>query len=238
LPFLVEVSAIVHLVAAVLVDHGHVARGQFRHRRGHQVHDGGYLRLVQRAARLQVEQDRGGRVLLVAHEHRGLGQRQMHARRADGGQRLDRIGQFAFQRALVIDLLDELRGAQLLVLEQFEADVAGARQALRRQLQADAVDLVGRHQDRAAAFRKLVFDPHLVQRGGDRAAILVGRVGEQHLVFRGRAPQPDRGDDGQRGRDRAADDDALAHGGFPKLRFGVRGFDIAVENLFRSCHVG
>jgi hypothetical protein len=29
---------------------------------------------------------------------------------------------------------------------------------------------------------------------------------------------------------------ALAHRGFPKLRLGVRGVDIAVENLFRSGH--
>jgi hypothetical protein len=87
------------------------------------------------AARLQVEQHGGGRLLLLAHEHGRFRQRQVHARRLTA-ERLDRARQFAFERALVVDLFEELRHAQLLVFHQLEADVAAFRQALRGQLQA------------------------------------------------------------------------------------------------------
>jgi hypothetical protein len=225
---------------AVLVDDGDVRRWQIRDRRRHQVHDGADLRPVERAARLQVQQYRCGRLLLLAHEHGRFRQRQVHACRRDGGQRLDRVGQFAFQRALVIDLFDELRSAQFLVFQQFEADIAGARQALLRQLQAHVVHALGRHHDRIAAVGKLVLDAHLVERRGDGAAILVGVVREQHAVVGRRRPQPQRRHHGQHAGNGAADDDALAHRGLPELGLVVgRSRAVAVEKIVRcGCHDG
>ena len=120
-------------------------------------------------------------LLLVAQEHGGLGDREVHPRRGDGRQRLDRTGEFAFEPALVIDLLLELRGPQLLVFHQLEADDAALGQALRGEAQARVVDLLLGHEDRAAALRHPVGDVHLVL-GRDHRAAVAGH--QTHLDVR------------------------------------------------------
>jgi hypothetical protein len=152
--------------------------------------DGADLLLVQRAARVQVQQHRRGRLLLLAHEHGVLRHGQVDARGLHRGDGLDGAGHLAFQRALEVHLLEKLRHAQLLVFHQLETDAAALGQALGSQLQAHVVDLFGRHQDGDAAIRIFVRHVELLQRGDDGAAVLVGEVGEQHLVFRLLAPHP------------------------------------------------
>ncbi|MNT26653.1 hypothetical protein D3C72_1622460 [compost metagenome] len=117
----------------------------------------------------------------------------MHARGLDAADRFDGARQLAFEPALVVDLLGELAGAELLVVHQFEAHAAGLGQALRRELQARFRHLVARDQDRAAALGELVGHVHLLQRRDDRAAVAVRHVGVEHLVVGAAAPQEESG---------------------------------------------
>src|SRR5476649_837734 len=80
------------------------------------------------------------------------------------GDRRDGFFQFAFQRALIVDLLGELADAEFLVIHQFEADRAVLRQTLRRQAQAGFVYRVAGNQDRAARFGNLVGNIALLER--------------------------------------------------------------------------
>jgi hypothetical protein len=116
--------------------------------------------------------------------------------------RFDRAFEFAFQRALVVDLLGELADAELLVVHQFEADRAALRQALRGETQTHFVHLLGRHEDRATAVGELVRDVGGLQRGDDRAAVLIRQVAVQHLVVRGARPEPQTDHDGDQHGDR------------------------------------
>jgi hypothetical protein len=142
-----------------------------------------------------------------------------------------RACQFAFERALVVDLFEELRHAQLLVFHQLEADVAAFRQALRGQFEAHVMDLVGRHQNCRSALGKLVLDRHLVERGGDGAAVAVGEVGKQDTVFRLLAPHPHRRHDGQHDRRADAEHDVAPERGL-KERL-LAGW--VEDQVFRCC---
>jgi hypothetical protein len=131
---------------AGLVDHGDAFGREFGHAAGDQVHDGADLAFVDAAAAVQAQHHGGAGLFLVAHEQRGLGQRQVHARRFDGGDGIDGAREFAFEGALVVDLFGELAGAELLGVHQFEADGAAFGQALGGQAQARLGHLVRRDQ--------------------------------------------------------------------------------------------
>ncbi len=109
----------------------------------------------------------------------------MHAGGLDRRNGLNRLLQFAFEGALVVDLFGELADAEFLVVHQFEADRTAFGQALRREPQAHFVDLFGRHEDRAARVGELVRDVGGLQRGDDRAAVAVRQVAVEHLVVGG-----------------------------------------------------
>src|SRR5439155_26031205 len=81
----------------------------------------------------------------------------------DALDRLDRPGDLALERPLVVHLLLEVRGAEALLVEELEADVAavrkpllGERDAGRRLLPLDDVDL-------GTAFRELPADAARVE---------------------------------------------------------------------------
>ena len=172
---------------AVLVNHGNVLHRQIRHAARYQMHDAGNLPAIEHAPGMQGKNHRGGWFLLFAQEHRGTWNGQMHARRFDRCQRLDRFGQFTFHRALVIHLLGKLADTELLIVHQLETDGAAFRQSLRSQTQTDIVDLLGRYADHPAGFQ-LVLDIHLLQRLGYGTAILVGQIAEQDFIGGGRSP--------------------------------------------------
>ena len=159
------------------------------------------LAFVEHASRVEIDHDRGGREFLFTHEHGRLRNGEMHARRLHRRNRADRLFEFAFQRALVVDLLGELADAELLVVHQFEADRAVLRQALAREPQTRFVDLLRRHQDRAARIGDLVRNVALLERGNDCAAVAVGQVGEQHAVIRLARPHDEAGHDHRQERD-------------------------------------
>ncbi|ESS36584.1 hypothetical protein P355_2135 [Burkholderia cenocepacia KC-01] len=186
---------------AVLVDDRHVLGRHVGHAGRHHPRDRLHLALVEHAARVEVDEHRRARRFLVAHEHRRLRDREMHARAAHGVDRFDGALQFAFERALVVDLLGELADAEFLVVHQLEADRAALRQPHRGELQACFVHLARRHQDRAAGIGELVGNVCLLERGDDRAAVAVRQVAVQHAVVGRPAPQHERGDRGDRERD-------------------------------------
>lgn len=173
--------------------------------------DAGDLAAIEHAPRVQVEHHRRRRLLLVAHEHALLGDGDMHARRLDRADSLDGARQFTFDGALVVDLLGKLADAELLVVHQFEADATGLGEPLRRQLQTDIVDFVGRHRDHAAA-TDLIGHVHLLQGSRDLAAIAVGQIGEQDFVV-GRTVEDEQADnDREYGSQRRKQEDFLVVG--------------------------
>src|SRR5450830_773979 len=121
---------------AVLVNNGDGLGRQFGDAAGHQMHDGADLLGIQHATRVEAQNDRCSRLLLIADENRGFGQGQMDAGRLYCRQGLDRARQFTFESALEIDLLQKLGNPEFLVFHQFEADIATLGQALCGQLQA------------------------------------------------------------------------------------------------------
>jgi len=83
------------------------------------------------------------------------------------------------------------------------------------------MDLLGRHEDGAAPFGKLVLDAQLVQRRGDGAAIAVRIVGEQDFVFGRLVPHVQGHADGDQCRHAQAAQEILAH---RRLGEGLHGF--------------
>ena len=95
----------------------------------------------------------------------------MHARAFDAVDGLDRAGEFAFQRAQPVDVLDEGGGAEGVgLVEDLIAD-AGGGQIVLGQLHAQLGHLVGGNQDRAAVALGVVFHVHGVELGGDRGGV-------------------------------------------------------------------
>ena len=92
-----------------------------------------------RALVAQFQHDRRLRGALLA-EQRVLAHRDVDARAGHLGDRADGARDLAFERAAVVDLLDELGGAKRRAVEDLEADAAARRQALRRELEAQFVD--------------------------------------------------------------------------------------------------
>ncbi|OQA33320.1 MAG: hypothetical protein BWY57_01284 [Betaproteobacteria bacterium ADurb.Bin341] len=126
----------------------------------------------------------------------------MDAGRLHGADRADGAGQFALQRALVVDLFGKLGKTEFGVIHQLKTDRTAAWQSLFCQFQADFMNPAGGDQDGAASGRELVGNVLLLERGDDSAAVLVREVGKQHLVVRLGDPEERghrEGDDGGNG---------------------------------------
>ncbi len=93
--------------------------------------------------------DRGRGRRLGAGQQRFFGGHHVHADRLDRIQAADGAFQFAFQGALVIDLLGKFGHAQGALGEQLITDGRALGQAFDGHLDARFIDLVGRHQDGA-----------------------------------------------------------------------------------------
>ena len=122
---------------------------------GDEMADGADLLLLQRAA--HPHHDRGRRLRRLAREQRPLGQHEVDARGLDAVDAADGAGELAFQRAQMIDVLDEARGAERVrLVEDLVADAAALGQAAFGELHAQPRHLVLRHQDDAALVAHLV----------------------------------------------------------------------------------
>ena len=149
---------------ALLVHHRDPPRLQLRHAGGHQVHDGIHLPGVQGAPGQQLDRDRGTGLLAVAHEHRLLGNGQVHACALHRTYGRDGARQLALHGLRIARILYHPAGAESHVfLQQLESHSGAARQAGGGKLHAQFLHLAGRHQDHAAALIHPVLDPALLQ---------------------------------------------------------------------------
>ena len=124
-------------------------------RGSHEVADGAHLLAFERAAHL--EHDRCGRLDLLAREQRTLGQHQMDAGGLHPVECPDGAGEFALQRAQMVDVLNEARRAERVgLVEDLVADAAALRQPAFGEFHAQPGDPVPRHHDDGAVV------PHLV----------------------------------------------------------------------------
>jgi hypothetical protein len=94
---------------------------------------------------------------------------------------------------------------------------------LRGQFQARIVDLLGGHENGAAAFGKLVLDAQLVQRRGDGTAVAVRVVGKQDLVLGWLVPHVQGHADGNQCRHTQAAQEILAHRRLGERLHGLHG---------------
>ena len=120
----------------------------------------------------------------------------MDASRFDGLQGFDGASELAFQGPLIGDLLGKLAGPELWFIQKLESYVAASGEALLGQFQAQCVDLVGRHQDRAAVVRESVRDVALAQDIDDGATVAAFDIRKESAVVR--LAHPEREDDENR----------------------------------------
>ena len=183
------------------------------------------------AGRVAGEHDRGGGGGLLVGEQGVLGQHELDLRAADAVDLLDGRRDLALERALVGDLLLEVRGAELLLVEQLEALLAAAGGGHARGGEGDPgrADLRLLDGDRGAVGTQVVADALLVERGRDLAGVRRVHAGREDRVRR-RGGEPEHeeqhADDGQRGqaehdlRSRRELQDGLGDGRHLRLRSG------------------
>ena len=178
-----------------------------RHALGLQAVDGGGDEMADRAHLLRLEHaahpqhDRGRRLRPVAREQLPLRQHQVHARRLHPVERPDGARELAFERAQVIDVLDEARGAERVgAVEDLVADAAALGQAAFRELHAQPRHPVARHHDHGAFVAQLERDVLALQVLDDGAGVLDRQVGEQHRHLRRRHAHDQEGEEADQRR--------------------------------------
>ncbi len=134
----------------------------------------------------------------------------MHPRRLDPRERGDRAGEFAFERAQLVDVLDEARrGERVAPVEDLVADTPARRQAAGRELHAQPGEIGARRQDHAVA-AGLVEDPAGLEFASDGAGVGQGEVGVEHAHVGLRHAHDDEGEEPhERQRHDAHDGEAL-----------------------------
>ena len=129
----------------------------------------------------KLERDRGARRLAVALEQAPLRDDEMNARRLHPPDRADGAGEFAFERAQMVDVLDEAgRGEGIALVEDLVADAAAGRDALAGEVEPQARHVGLRHQHRLPVAAQFVFDAACVEILEDGADILAAKLREQH----------------------------------------------------------
>jgi hypothetical protein len=149
------------------------------------VADGANLLRFERAAHAHDDRGRGfGR---LAREQRALRQYQVDPGRLNAVDGADGAGQFALQRAQMIDVLDEARGAERVgLVENLVADAAALGQAALGELHAQPRDLVLRHHDHGAIIAQLERDGLAFEVLDDPGGVLDAELGKEggHLRCR------------------------------------------------------
>ncbi|MHC2151357.1 hypothetical protein ACVIW3_002286 [Bradyrhizobium diazoefficiens] len=157
---------------------------------------------LQRAA--DPHHDRGGRLRRLAREQRALGQHQMDAGGLDAVDGTDGAGELAFQRAQMIDVLDERGGAERVrLVEHLVADAAALGQAALGELHPQPRHLVLGHHDDGALIAQLELDGLAFQVLDNAGRIFHREVGEQRRHLRRGDPHDDEREEAdERGGDR------------------------------------
>ena len=187
---------------AGFVDDRDPLRLQAVDRGGDEVADRADLLGFQRAA--DPDHDRGRRLRRLAREQRALGQHQVDAGGLDAVDGADGAGKLAFQRAQMIDVLDEAGGAERVrLVEHLVADPAALGQAAFGELHPKPRDLVLRHHDHAAFIAQLELDALALQVLDNAGRIFDAEVGEERRHLRRGDAHDDEGKEAdERGGDR------------------------------------
>ncbi len=157
---------------AALIDDRNPLRLQPVDGGGRQMADRADLCRLERAAHAQ--HDRGRRLRRFAREQRPFGQHQVHAGELHPVDGADGAGQFAFERAQVIDVLDEAgRAERVGLVEDLVADAAALRQAGFGELHAQPRHLVLRHHQHRAVVAHLEGNALAFQVLDDRGGVFV-----------------------------------------------------------------
>ena len=161
--------------------------------------DGANLLRLERAA--HPHHDRGRRLRRFARKQRPFRQHQMDPGGLDAVDGADGAGQFALQRAQMIDVLDEAGGAERVgFVEDLVADAAALGQAALGELHAQPGDLVLRHHDHGAVVAQFEGDRLPLQVLDDAAGIFGREIGEQGGHLRRGDAHDDKGEEAdQRG---------------------------------------
>ena len=136
-----------------------------------------------RPPRVSDDHRRLGFVLLLG-EQRLLRHHQVDSHPFDVAQGGERALQFAFECALVIYLLREVRSRPVGGIKKFEAHARAARQACRRRLEPRGIELIVGHQQAAAIGRDLVRNIFRRQLRPQRLRILRPQAGIERHIFR------------------------------------------------------
>ena len=170
---------------AALVHYHHLRRLHARNARGDQMHDGGDLTDLETAPGMQLHDHRCAGLFLIAHEGRGLGQRQMHPRLLHRLQTGDAARQLDFEGMLVTRALHELGYAQTLRLSQhLQSHPAPLRQPLRREFQSHCMNLIARDFDGTGGVVDAEWNFLGLQEFDDLPGLLVGQAIEKNAVRR------------------------------------------------------
>ena len=148
---------------SIHVQDGNLIGGKTLHRGGYQMVDSLHILRRQTAAGANLHQYAGFGGLLRIQKYGILGKGQVDAGLLHFRQRHDRAFQFALQRPAVVDVLGELGGAQVGLIEQFETDPAGFGQARGGQIDAQFGQPRRRHHYRTTPLGQAVIHAGLFQ---------------------------------------------------------------------------
>jgi hypothetical protein len=124
--------------------------------------------------------DRGRRLGGLARKQRPLRQYQMNPGRLDAVDGADGAGELAFERAQMVDVLNEAGGAECVgLVENLVTDTAALGQPGLGEVHAQPRDLVLRHHDHGAVVAQFVGNGLAFQVLDDAGGILGAEVGEQ-----------------------------------------------------------
>ena len=185
---------------SLLIDHGHLIRLQVRNTGSDEVDDGLHLFLLQAPARLQLHEDRGAAVALLAHECRLARHGQVNPGAVDGPQARDGVGQFDLHGVLVAGIFHELADPQARILGHLRVAAIIVRQSLAGELEACLAQAFGGHHDGVGGRLQVVRNGGCIQRRGDLRLVFGGEVRIEHAVARSPRPQHHRHARGHRRR--------------------------------------
>jgi hypothetical protein len=162
--------------AAGVVDDGDALFGEPFDGVGDEIDDAFDLLVGEAGAGTQLEEDAGGGLVLVFLENGLFGDGDVDAGGFDRIEGVDGAGEFAFEAAAEVDLLDEVGRAEVGFVEDFEADGAAGGEAGLGELDADLGDLVRGDGDGGAAAAELIGDAERLELVGHGRAVLGGEA--------------------------------------------------------------
>lgn len=130
--------------------------------------------------------------MLVAFDQQPVfGHHDHHPGGLDVIQLTDGASQLALDGANEIGPLDQVRDAEVRLVEDLKPDAISAGNSLERHLHAGGVNLFRRNEDGSAAAAELVGDLGLIERSDDLGGLGLGQTSVQQDVIAATGPVPD-----------------------------------------------